>query len=696
MAYKIEPKSVREYIDMDTAFPRFQRKQTWKPKENFKLCISVFKDYPIGVVIINNSDKKYVLDGRQRLNALTKIHRNPSEVYRWAQKFIGFKNGDDTDVVRDQYWDKIDEYLQKDYEEDVYGEKGYNTKKDSDDTTIDVSDALEEEIPVEINENEKTDTSLTVNEHTYDVSTQKNNLSVLLRYILMVHSIKGGKSRFERTFNFSSVISDLDYYQIVEGKTTFVEKELMKMINDIISKSRESSSKELVTEDMFIDYFISSRYIKREDEKKLNEFKKLVQKNWNDIKEAFEVIDLVNNVLSNSRIGIIEITNATDLDAQNMFSLVNTGGTKLTAEEILSAKPLWNRPVINPSRECKKAVDDLYTTLKVEQQDNVVRWDLCATLMSRIDKDHVIFNKFDSKNFSEQITLGFKLMSAILLGGINISVVSELEKCKTFDWDSDYETFIKDINDLITVLCTHNYFKTMKTWKQSVMGMTSNTIALEFITIMYKRWLKIDKSTADSAKTHKLKRDAVVLLDRLIYEYSTKMWRGSSDSKLASDIKDENISARLEEIPYKNWERILDSLTEGKIEDQLCTMNLSKPILYHSKFLNLETSSVSSEQYDLDHIYPQKIFGKKYQYLKDSVYNLEILSSKANEAKNDKSLVAVYTDISIRDEICKSSYIKEADFNKYSDIENIESLVSYRHKIIKDIFNNKRNSTFDN
>ena len=101
MAYKIEPKTVKEFIDMDTSLPRFQRKQTWKPKDNFKLCISVFKDYPVGVVIINNSaGKNWILDGRQRLNALSKINKNPREVYDWARSFIGFKNADAEDVVK--------------------------------------------------------------------------------------------------------------------------------------------------------------------------------------------------------------------------------------------------------------------------------------------------------------------------------------------------------------------------------------------------------------------------------------------------------------------------------------------------------------------------------------------------------------------------------------------------------------------
>ena len=701
MAYKIEPKTVKEFIDMDTSLPRFQRKQTWKPKDNFKLCISVFKDYPVGVVIINNdAGKNWILDGRQRLNALSKINKNPREVYDWARSFIGFKNADADDVVKEMYWNKIDDYLQKDFEEDVYDEKGYNKKKsiDSNGNIVTIEPDDNDESNEQFNEDDVSGESVFENEHTYNVIEQKNNLNILLKYILMVHNIKGGKSKFERIFNFSGIINKLDYYKVIDGKTTFVERNLMDMINNFIKKSKENGNKELITKNDFVDYFIQERYLDEEDSKKLNDFKKAVDMNWDEIKNSFEIIDKVNGVLSSSRIGIIEITQATNLDAQNMFSLVNTGGTLLTAEEILSAKPFWNRFVENPSRDCLAAVDNLYEVLKVERPDNVVRWDLCATLLSRIDKDGIVFQKYDRDSFAQQTTLGFKLISSILLGGISSNVVSNLEKCNTFNWDTDYEPLIRDLNDLIAVISQHDYFKTLKAWKQSIMGITSNTIALEFITIMYKKWLSIGKSTVDSSETKKLRMDAVVLLDKLIYEYSNKMWRGSSDSKLAADVKDENISSRLEKVSFENWKSLLETMANGIVNDQPCTMNLVKPILFHSKYLNKEYPSVSSELYDLDHIYPQKLFKANKsldQNLKDSLTNLQILSKKSNEIKNDKKLNDI-SDIEVIDEIVKSSYIQPEDFNNYSDVVNLDKLKDYRLQKILNIYGDERTSIINN
>ena len=68
MSYVIEPMGIKSFLDDNTIkYPRFQRKAVWKKKQNFELCISVFQEYPIGVVILNKQQKiSWLLDGRQR------------------------------------------------------------------------------------------------------------------------------------------------------------------------------------------------------------------------------------------------------------------------------------------------------------------------------------------------------------------------------------------------------------------------------------------------------------------------------------------------------------------------------------------------------------------------------------------------------------------------------------------------------
>ena len=72
MSYAIEPMPLISFLDENKLrLPRFQRKATWDKKQNFELAISVFQDYPVGVVIVNQEQKiSWLLDDRQRRTAL--------------------------------------------------------------------------------------------------------------------------------------------------------------------------------------------------------------------------------------------------------------------------------------------------------------------------------------------------------------------------------------------------------------------------------------------------------------------------------------------------------------------------------------------------------------------------------------------------------------------------------------------------
>ena len=627
MAYNIEPRTAKDFLNMGTNLPRFQRKQTWKPISNFKLCISIFKNYPIGVVIVNkNRGGNWLLDGRQRLNALTQINNNPEEVYKWAMKFIKFKASSQPDEIKDLYWQTVDRYLSKNFEEDVYNE---NDSNEEDDNNQDLN--LESDLDITFNQLSNQD--------------EKNEgLDVLLNLILMGHNYRRGQSLWERTFDFSKIIINtprktLKSYEINNGQLKFKPEKLMQTIEDILREENDKRSKEVVTKDTFIKYYCDTYII--EDDDQIKKFTAEVNQKWDQIYKSFVVIYKMKKILGESKIGIIEITTASDLDAQNIFSLVNSGGTQLTAEELLSAKPYWNVKVNNTSKEAQNIVKVLYDKLDVSAAEDTVRWDLCATLISRIDKNGFIFEKkTDKESFAAQTTLGFKLFSALFVKGISSKDVSSIETENTIDWETEFEPLVKDLNDLCDLLESHPYFKCMKSWGQSIMSLTSNTIALEFLTIMYLEWDKIDKKRIDCFETKALKRNAVILLDKLIYEYSNKQWRGSSDSKLASDIK--SGSERLNPKDTEDWTSLLQDLASGKLNDQTVTQNIVKPILFHAKNLAEEYPSVTDANvsYEIDHIYPKALFNSNtsntlvIQDYKDSLCNLQILSAKANNSSN--------------------------------------------------------------
>ena len=138
--------------------PRFQRKASWDEKQNFQLCISVFKGYPVGVVIYNSyKSTKWLLDGRQRRNALKTAWENPVNVYHYAQKFLGFKNSSTHDDIRKLFLSKVDSFLQKD---------------------ISLGDNADSESDIE---NEIEDYSNSI-----DLEEQKGNLQTLLNLIAVL------------------------------------------------------------------------------------------------------------------------------------------------------------------------------------------------------------------------------------------------------------------------------------------------------------------------------------------------------------------------------------------------------------------------------------------------------------------------------------------------------------------------------
>ena len=138
MSYIIEPMPLISFLeDGKLRLPRFQRKATWDKKQNFELAISVFQDYPVGVVIVNQEQKiSWLLDGRQRRSALSSMRDNPVELYEWARSYIGFAKTADELEVKSKYWEKVERYLQTeevaDNDEDDVNQYGEDDESDTD------------------------------------------------------------------------------------------------------------------------------------------------------------------------------------------------------------------------------------------------------------------------------------------------------------------------------------------------------------------------------------------------------------------------------------------------------------------------------------------------------------------------------------------------------------------------------------
>ncbi len=332
--YEIRPESIITFIeDASIKLPRFQRKQTWDTKRNFELCISVFKEFPIGVCILNvESDErskttKWLLDGRQRRNALLSMWEDPENIYQWARKWIGFKAGDQPADVDEKFRDKMADYLEdddEDLEPEIQGEEETNKEENLD---LDVS---------EVGDSESI---------TDELDLSRNGIDFLLQIIRLIHNKTPKYSGFTRPFDFTKEIKTLPYAENKDGRLTLSSKKLKSFIHSYRQHCRDepldyeksSSFKDFMSKRFDLSSQLTSSLATRIDE------------NWKSIIERMEILDRIHELLLQSKIGLIELKNIRTTDSQKIFNIINSKGTKLNAVEILSAKPSWNIQIKQPS-----------------------------------------------------------------------------------------------------------------------------------------------------------------------------------------------------------------------------------------------------------------------------------------------------------------------------------------------------------
>ena len=673
MSYNIETRSISEFVtDSKIKLPRFQRKSTWTAKQNFELAISIFQEYPVGVVIINDEGHtSWLLDGRQRRSALKDLRANPDLVYDWARKYIKFKSTQDIIEVKEMFWEKIDAYLQQEENE-------------------------EDEIP-EIESDTSSESSLFEETQEEDINKwrQRDGLKTLLEIILMVHQKNTNGGKWERIF--------AELNKSIEHPPYAPKRENFKINPEVLRQFLLDYKNKVVnpTKENFIQHMDDFAAIKDGKEK---DFYNQVEQKWEDIEHIVEVIAKSEQIISDARIGVILLKNVTPLDAQNIFSRINSGGTQLKAEELLSAKPFWNENVVVGDSKMQDLVKDLYTRLGVEvpKDGNVVRWDYGATLISRLKDQHLIFEDYrETKSSQEidmtQVTLGFKLISSYFNKGMSAVVVNELERNKQINWGSSIDDLVNDVNTISEILLRTEFFKYLRCWKKSLFKLLGAAPTLEFITILLYDWKEKGCPIVASADLNAFVRDAKALFDRIIFEYCIGAWKGSGDSKMANHIK--NWQDRVKPMYDDSWVSFITSACDGLYNGQLLDIKHQTPILcYQYALLKKMPENTLEETSEVDHIIPRaklennKLIPASY---KDALFNLELLPKADNNQKKDKTLQEI-NDTFLRQAISKYTGIEEADFEKYSDISRIEDLKSERLKFLLKVFGEIRMTELSN
>ena len=674
--YEIRPESIKTFItDRNVKLPRFQRKQTWDDKKNFQLCISLFKEYPIGVSILSVDESKgktvrWLLDGRQRRNALTMMYDDPENIYNWAKSFIGFKNSDQPSEIEEKFYKKINEYIEADCDEDM--EPSQNVVEDI------------------------TEANCNSEEENLDINAY--GLDLLLEIIKIIHNKQKKNTGFTKPFDFTKYVKKLPYVDSDQSGAKLSSKRLKTFIDEY-RKFCDDENIEYDESDSFYNFLEQRCDIS--DSKNTSAF---VKKNWKAIKERILIVEKLDNLLTNNKIGMIEVKNLSPSDSQKIFNIINSEGEKLTAVEILSAKPHWNIIIENPSQAAVDAAKILYGKIgNVSNLTNIVRWDIAATFINRIGNNFVIKKFSDSKtDFEKELTIGFKILSGIFVNGVKKEDIEKLSNVSNINWSTDIESVINDFKNMFKLISSFEYFKYFKSWNISMMELTSDAVALNFISIAYRDWCKKGKPLGDS-KSRQFQKNCFILWDKLIFEYITKQWRGSSDSKIANNISSILSSEyeMFEPIPAHKWINILEDqiFEESKIETDDISLKIMKPLLYHMYCLKMISGPDTQYAVEVDHIIPQTLFNEstieRKNIIQDNILNLGLLPKDDNVSKSNKKLTLIEKQW-LKDQILKYEFISEEKYIEYSNVNNYKKMFGERKNIILTAYDQNRNNILNN
>lgn len=680
--YEIRPESIKTFITAnDIKLPRFQRKQTWDAKKNFELCISVFKNYPIGVSILSVDSNRarpvrWLLDGRQRRNALKMLFDDPENAYFWAQKYVKFKNNAQPNDVIQQCREKIAEFLEA--EDD-----------DEEDTpTPDVDTDVEPDIFPPVDDDEERDEE----ESTVDL---QEGINILYEIIRLCHNKNRHGTGFSAPFDIQRFVPtnyNLPYVRTREDGTYYLSSKLLKNFisnylkfcddERLLYQEKESFKKFLVNQNIPNNPRLDNH----------------IRIQWSFIVERIDILLRIDYLLSTQTIGLIEVKNLSPADSQKIFNLINTKGSPLKAVEILSARPKWNVPIQSPTGEVRQLVDRLYREQMDIVPEGVVRWDLAATFIKRLG-NNIVFKSFSNAttDFEKEITTSFKCMSGVFVSGITKIDIDKLVDCN-INWETDIDTLVNDFKNMFRTIEGFSYFSFLKQWNVSIQEITSDGIAYNFAILCYKYYIEHNRPMGSTSEVKKFQKYCFILWDKLIYEYLNLEWKGSSDSKIHNNIV--SYTSNETALSQDKWLRLLEEvLTTNMINEKEISYTYLQPLLYHIYCLLGLTAPASAQGFDIDHIIPQTAFSESQlpnkKILQDNLFNLALLPKKENISKSNKRLVEI-TDSWLKHQIGEYEFIPDDKYQLFSDVTKYKDLFEYRKPKFEEALKDRRTFILNN
>jgi hypothetical protein len=677
----------------DLVLPRFQRKSTWNAKKDFALALSFFKGLPLGTIVIKDSDagsgdpNRYLLDGRQRWEAL-KGMRYPETIYLWAKAATGLRSTWTEHQVTQAFLRAVDDYFGADPSED--GDVAFSFPNSGD-------EADDAESPVTAEEPGEYGPTAPV-----PSPTGHPGLDELLATILLVHPLTTKGSRLTRAFSFQDLIDGLPFVELLDNGTKRVDgrglREWITFRRKLTGLAAGSVDPEVV-----VKWLTDGKPLDSSVEAALRD---RIAKEWGTISAAIRMNSQIETRLEQTVVAALVLTGTSASDDAKIFEIINTGGTKLTAAEVLSAAPQWRRPVDNPNSKLIADATDLYDAMGVEPAQGAVRWDVPATMLSRLESSGILGSvtgptpRNDTRRFERRITLGFQLLAGWHVGKIAKDHVESLPKvASAVDWSST--AFEDVINSSLRYACEQEHFQYWNSWGFSVIDLMSDAVALNFMLSTAIDWDRKGRPSVEGKEMLAFRRNARTLLDRSIYEYCTGQWRGSSDSRIASNIATLRGGEQsvFEPVPPEDWLRLAKEIVDsGSILGSDYTSSVDSRIklllCYRAVIRRHWRAPDPNPRFEFDHIIPSKEYaavptGSPAKGMENHILNLAVLPAKLNNAKSDLSLGRVKSDAD-RKSLTELEDIPLEKFDLLSTGDNALELRTIRGPIVLQDLTNLR------
>ena len=613
-SYEFKPLTLNTFVNRKFVYPRFQRRTVWKDKQNFNLLFSVFKGYPLGVVIVSSEkagDKTvdFLLDGRQRKTCLSQVFKNPENIYVWAKSYCKLKPTDDENEVARKFWLKHDEFFYQDSDsaqEDDSEEGGFDLVTDDDENEI------------------------------KEVTEDSWGMQFLLECILTMHPKKptytgltspfmlGGISaenaprRVREEFTKRQRGHDVLSHRMSGSKCAGLYRDVLKWHNN--------SNKSTITEDSVLEWLREQNMYENNANLEVD-----FNRNWHRFQRALNMVIRLDELLERNSIGMVEAKDYSDTDRQMIFQFINDAGTPLTDIQILSASPHWNKAVQdnNILDQSRKA---LYESMEIEPRSNAVRWDVAACAPDQVDLSAFIDGQDQTGSEDKKLKVGFKLLSLYSNGSVSKQGIQAVGMSEEF-WNSPFDAY-QAYNLILDKLKGTEYFRMLKSWKVNLAKMTSENASFFLLEAIRKRYDHYQKPKSGE-KYYKWLNDSFALIDRVIFQSIIGQWKGSGDSLLARRLKNaSDIEWTL--VPREDWESLLETTnTQGELGGKPIDLKTSQKIALHCAMLNGKPNAAEANC-EIDHIIPKSRLEASNSSFTNAPFNLVAIDDALNRDKRDK------------------------------------------------------------